>query len=365
MDSLNIEGQARLAKYYMEDSQEQINRIYKIKKYFGNKILLVAHHYQKDEIVQFADATGDSLKLAQIAASNKTAKKIIFCGVTFMAETADILTDDSQDVILPDPTAGCSLADMANSFQVTKAWRYLKDKYGSDIMPITYVNSSSAIKSFVGKHNGVVVTSGNAMKVIKWALQRSKYLFFLPDQNLGRNISLQLGISPDEIALWKPLSEEFIASNSEKIKIILWDGYCSVHQQFNVNQISQLRKTYPEIKVIVHPECTNEVVNAADEVGSTEAIIDYIQQSPLGSRIAVGTDNNLVSRLQHIFPEKQVMLLNPIACSCVLMNRIDLPHLALTMDNLMNRPEELNIVKVNQETSHFAKVALDKMLNLS
>ncbi|MDG6112488.1 MULTISPECIES: quinolinate synthase NadA [Lactococcus] len=366
MDILDIKRQARLEKYYAEAPEEQIERIREIKNHFGDELMIVAHHYQKDEIVQFADAVGDSLKLAQIAATNKTAKKIIFCGVTFMAETADILTDNSQKVIFPDPTAGCSLADMANSFQITKAWKFLKNRYSSsDIIPITYVNSSAAIKSFVGKHNGVVVTSGNARNIIEWALTRGKYLFFLPDQNLGRNISIQLGVSQEALALWKPLSEELIENNPEKTRIILWDGYCSVHQQFTVRQIKNLRNLYPDIKIIVHPECTNEVVNASDEMGSTADIINYIHKSPVGSRIAVGTDNNLVIRLQRLFSDRKVMLLNPIACSCVLMNRIDLPHLALTMDNLIQRPEELNIVKVDNETSHFAKIALENMLKLS
>lgn len=361
----NITEKLKLAQYYDEDPKEQVKRINKIKREFGKDLFLVAHHYQKDEIVQFADATGDSLKLAQVASRNKQARKIVFCGVHFMAETADILTDNDQDVILPDPTAGCSMADMANAFQVTTAWNYLTQKYGTDIMPVTYVNSSAAIKSFVGKKNGIVVTSGNALKVVAWALKKKKRLFFLPDQHLGRNTALKLGIAKSELGVWNPLTDTLLADDPQALKIILWNGYCSVHQQFNVAQIKKLRLAYPDIKVIVHPECKNDVVNAADEVGSTAAIIKYIQQAPLGTRIAVGTDNNLVKRLQKEYTNKKVMLLNPIACSCVLMNRIDLPHLAFTMDSLVNNSADLNVIKVNDETAFWAKKALDTMLNLS
>ncbi|KRL98882.1 quinolinate synthase NadA [Liquorilactobacillus satsumensis] len=365
MNFTKLAEKKKLEHYYTEDPQQQIERIYKIKKHFGKDLFLVAHHYQKDEIVQFADATGDSLKLAQIAATNKEAKKIVFCGVHFMAETADILTEDKQQVILPDPSAGCSLADMANSFQVTKAWNYLEKKYGPDIMPLTYVNSSAAIKSFVGQKNGIVVTSGNAPQIVAWALRHSKHLFFLPDQHLGRNTALQLGVSPGELGVWNPLTETLIAQKPAAVKVILWDGYCSVHQQFTPGQIANLRAHYSDIKIIVHPECSHAVVAAADEVGSTAAIIRYLTQAPAGARIAVGTDNNLVRRLQRRFTDKKIMLLNPIACSCVLMNRIDLPHLAFTLDNLLQDPAALNIIKVDDQTAFWAKKALDKMLTLS
>lgn len=365
MKLANIAEKIKLAQYYDEDPKKQIKRIRQIKQEFGKDLLLVAHHYQKDEIVQFADATGDSLKLAQIASQNKQARKIVFCGVHFMAETADILTEDYQDVILPDPTAGCSMADMANAFQVTTAWNYLAQQYGDDVMPVTYVNSSAAIKSFVGKKNGIVVTSGNATKVVAWALKKKKRLFFMPDQHLGRNTALKLGIDKDEIGLWKPLTNTLVADYPDALRVILWDGYCSVHQQFNVTQIEKLRSAYPDIKIIVHPECRNDVVNASDEVGSTAALISYIKCAPAGTRIAVGTDNNLVRRLQKEYTDKKVMLLNPIACSCVLMNRIDLPHLAFTMDNLISGAADLNVIKVNDETAFWAKKALDTMLNLS
>jgi quinolinate synthase len=281
-----------------------------------------------------------------------------------MAETADILTSDQQQVILPDPMAGCSMADMANSFQLTQAWSLLTSQFDDDILPITYVNSTAAIKSFVGDHGGVVVTSSNAKKIVSWALQRAKRLLFLPDQHLGRNTALALGLTPANIGLWQARANRLQATNPAALRVILWDGYCSVHQQFKVAQIAALRAQYPEIKVIVHPECAHEVVAAADEVGSTAAIIDYVQQAPRGARIAIGTDNNLVGRLIKQYPEKQLMFLNPFSCSCILMNRIDLPHLAWALDQLASG-QPGNVITVNPEIASGAKKALDRMLSLS
>lgn len=364
MTLFNLKEKATFHQYYDENPEDQINRIQAAKAAFGDDLLLVAHHYQKDEVMAFADVSGDSLKLAQIAAENKQAKKIVFCGVHFMAETADILTDDNQSVILPDPMAGCSMADMANSFQLTQAWHDLTQRYGTDILPITYVNSTAAIKRFVGAHHGVVVTSSNAAKIVAWALKKAKRLLFLPDQHLGRNTALSLGIPANKIGLWAAQKNELVADHPADLRVILWDGYCSVHQQFNVTQIQNLKKQDPNIKVIVHPECPHDVVAAADEVGSTAAIINYIKQAPKHSRIAVGTDNNLVGRLKAQTTDKEVLFLNPLSCSCILMNRIDLPHLAWTMDQLMaDKPG--NIITVDPETSLWAKKALDRMLMLS
>ncbi|WP_461218183.1 quinolinate synthase NadA [Lapidilactobacillus salsurivasis] len=351
-------------QYYDEDPADQIQRIRQIKAEFGKDLFLVAHHYQKDEVVQFADARGDSLKLAQIAAENHDAKKIVFCGVHFMAETADILTGADQDVLLPDPMAGCSMADMANSYQLAHCWQALTASYGEEILPITYVNSTAAIKAFVGQHGGVVVTSSNAPKIVAWALRQAKRLLFLPDQHLGRNTALQLGLAPTELGLWLAQENRLQAAAPQQVRVILWDGYCSVHQQFKVSQITALRAQYPEIKVIVHPECAHQVVAAADEFGSTAAIIKYIEAAPRGSRIAVGTDNNLVGRLIKQYPEKKIMFLNPFSCSCILMNRIDLPHLAWALDQVA-AGHEGNVIKVDAQTAFWAKQALDRMLTLS
>lgn len=360
----DLKAKSAFNQYYDENPEAQIQRIYAAKAAFGDDLLMVAHHYQKDEVFQFADAQGDSLKLAQIAAENQRAKKIVFCGVHFMAETADILTTDAQSVILPDPMAGCSMADMANTFQLTQAWAQLTQQYDTDILPITYVNSTAAIKAFVGAHHGVVVTSSNAEKIVAWALKKAKRLLFLPDQHLGRNTALALGIHPDEIGLWQAQQMTLQAAQPNQIRVILWDGYCSVHQQFNVTQIQKLRQQDPLIKIIVHPECSQEVVAAADEVGSTAAIINYLKAAPKNSHIAVGTDNNLVGRLKAQYQDKTISFLNPYACSCILMNRIDLPHLAWTMDQLMAQ-ETGNVITVSAETSFWAKKALDRMLQLS
>lgn len=351
-------------RYYEEDPKDQIQRIYKIKAQFDQDLLIVGHHYQKDEVIQFADARGDSLKLAQIAAENHRANKIVFCGVHFMAETADILTDETQSVVLPDPMAGCSMADMANGFQLTSAWSILTKRFGTDILPITYVNSTAAIKAFVGQHGGVVVTSSNAKAIVSWALKQSRRLLFLPDQHLGRNTALALGLTQNQIGLWQAQENHLDATDPENVRIILWDGYCSVHQQFSVAQIQALRQRFHNVKIIVHPECNQEVVSKADEVGSTAAIIHYIEAAPAGSRIAVGTDNNLVNRLTAKYPDKKVMSLNPYSCACVLMNRIDLPHLAWTMDQLAAGLPG-HVITVPEDTAFWAKKALDRMLSLS
>ncbi len=349
-------------RYYDEAPEAQIARIKAIKAAFGERLLLVAHHYQKDEVVAFADATGDSLKLAQIAANNHTAQKIVFCGVHFMAETADILTGANQSVVLPDPMAGCSMADMANAYQLNTAWQRLTAQYGDSIIPVTYVNSTAAIKAFVGEHGGIVVTSGNAKQIVSWALGQAKHLLFLPDQYLGRNTAMALGVPEAQIGLWDQQAGRLAQPGD--YRIVLWNGYCSVHQQFAVDQITRLRVQYPDIKIIVHSECTHEVVEAADASGSTGDIIHYIQSAAAGTRIAVGTDNNLVGRLIQSYPDKRVMSLNPYSCACVLMNRIDLPHLAWTLDEL-SAGRDANVITVAEKTAYWAKVALNRMLALS
>ncbi len=300
---------------------------------------------------------------ARIAAKNHTARTIIFCGVHFMAETADILTADGQQVILPDPMAGCSLADMANVFQLRTAWDFLQQQYGDTILPITYVNSTAAIKDFVGRHGGLVVTSGNADRIVAWALARSKHLLFLPDQHLGRNTALKLGVPEEQIAMWQPQERRLDAARPDETRVILWNGFCSVHRQFTVDNVRTIRKNHPDAHVIVHPECCREVVEAADQVGSTAVLIRIVREAPAGSRFAVGTDNNLVGRMMKWFPDKHVMFLNPISCSCILMNRIDQPHLALAMDHLaQHRPN--NVIRVAPKTAAGARKALERMFAL-
>lgn len=364
MNLLDTFSAQQIPSFYLDADQKQLQAIIReAKASLGDQLLLLAHHYQKDEVVDFADEVGDSLQLAQLAAKNKTAEHIVFCGVHFMAETADMLTEQNQHVYLPDPHAGCSMADMADPHQLQTAWDMLDTIYPNEIMPITYVNSSAAIKAFVGRHGGAIVTSSNAEKVLKWAFTQKKRIFFLPDQHLGRNTAYHLGIPLEQMALWDQGANRLRAKETEKIRVILWNGWCSVHQQFTVDQIDKLRKNDPDIKVIVHPECPFEVVQAADDSGSTNKIMNVVKNSPKDTHWAVGTDHNLVTRMKARLPQK-ISLINPVACACLTMNRIRLPHLAWTLDSLANnRP--LQPVTVDPKTTGDALRALDKMLALS
>jgi len=273
------------SKYKKMTVEEMEERVSKIKKQLGNKLFIPAHHYQKDEVVQFADATGDSLQLAQLCEQNKAAQYIVFCGVHFMAETADILTTKEQKVLLPDLRAGCSLADMADIYQTEKAWDILQNTFGDTIIPLTYVNSTAAIKAFVGRHGGATVTSSNAEKMISWALTQKERILFLPDQHLGRNVSIDLGIPLVKMAVWNPIDNTFEYNDDiNNAKIILWKGHCSVHENFTVENVRQVRENHPEMKVIVHPECPYETVQASDLSGSTSYIIKTIHEAPSGSQ---------------------------------------------------------------------------------
>ncbi|MFL9650556.1 quinolinate synthase NadA [Exiguobacterium chiriqhucha] len=341
------------------DQMEQ--RIEAIKARLGSRLFLPAHHYQKDEVVQFADATGDSLQLARLAEQMNEAEFIVFCGVHFMAETADMLTRDDQLVILPDMRAGCSMADMADIDQTEIAWEELTDTFGDSIVPITYVNSTAAIKAFVGKHGGATVTSSNAHDIVRWALEAGERILFLPDQHLGRNTAYDLGVPLEAMAVWDPLRERLVyEADIEDVRVILWKGHCSVHEKFNVAQIEALRKNDPERRIIVHPECTFEVVQAADEAGSTSYIIDQIEASAPGTKWAVGTEMNLVNRLAVTHPELDINSLNPYMCPCLTMNRIDLPHLLWALESLETDP--VNIIRVDEETTKWATLALERML---
>jgi quinolinate synthase len=333
----------------------------------GERALILGHHYQRDEVIAFADITGDSFKLAQAAADQSDAEFIFFCGVHFMAESADILTTSNQRVILPDLAAGCSMADMATANQVNECWKQL-EKLGvaSRTTPVTYMNSSAAIKSFTGEHGGTICTSSNAEKSLRWAFEKSEKVLFLPDQHLGRNTAvLSLGLSLDDCVLWNPwkpmggLTEDEIRG----AKMILWRGHCSVHGRFTKESIDELRARIDGIQIIVHPECQHDVVTAADFVGSTEKIIQVVSQSPAGSTWAVGTELNLVSRLAQQNPDKQVLFLDKTVCYCSTMNRIDLPHLVWAMESVL-ADHIVNEIKVDPTTARYSKLALDQMLAL-
>ncbi len=342
----------------------------------GERVFVLGHHYQRDEVIRFADVTGDSFKLARDAAARPEAEFIVFCGVHFMAESADILTSPDQQVILPDLAAGCSMADMARIAQVEDTWDALVDAGIADqVVPVTYMNSSADIKAFCGRHGGVVCTSSNADVALEWALTESEAaerhgadtkVLFLPDQHLGRNTAvLKLGMSLDDCVVWNPLQpggglapEELRAAT-----MILWKGHCSVHGRFSEDVVDDLRAKHPGINILVHPECKHEVVLKADLVGSTEFIIKTIEAAPAGTTWAIGTELNLVKRLADAHPDKQIVFLDRNVCYCSTMNRIDLPHFVWAMESLVDGVV-VNRIEVDPDTERWAKVALDRMLAL-
>jgi len=344
-----------------------VERALKARATLGNRAMVLGHHYQRDEVIEFADIRGDSFKLAQAAADNSSAEYIVFCGVHFMAESADILTSDFQKVILPDLAAGCSMADMASAAQVNQCWNQLtKLNIASKTVPITYMNSSAAIKSFTGKNGGAVCTSSNAERAMRWAFEKGEKILFLPDQHLGRNTAvLKLGLSLADCVVWNPWKPNGGLTDEEikQAKIILWRGHCSVHGRFSLENVKQVRDLLSGVKVLVHPECKNEVVAAADVVGSTEMIIKTVEASAAGSKWAIGTELNLVQRLANENPDKEIVFLDKTVCYCSTMNRIDLPHLVWTLESLV-AGNIVNQIKVEKETAKFAKVALDRMLAL-
>lgn len=364
LETLEQESSVQLPDRYSELSDaEMAIRVGEIKSAFGNKLFMPGHHYQKDEVIQFADAKGDSLKLAKICTERPEAELIVFCGVHFMAETADMLTDDHQTVILPDLRAGCSMADMADIDQTSRGWEIMQETYGDTILPLTYVNSTAAIKSFVGRNGGATVTSTNAKKMLQWAFKQKERILFLPDQHLGRNTAYDLGIPLDQMAVWDPINNEFeYDGDLQNVKVILWKGHCSVHEKFNIQHVDHLRKKDPQINILVHPECTYDVVQAADYSGSTSFIIDTIENAPKGSKWAIGTEMNLVNRLIQENKDKEVVSLNPFLCACMTMNRIDLPHLLWSLEKL-EKGEIVNQIKVPPEIREHAVLALNRMLN--
>jgi len=333
----------------------------------GERALVLGHHYQRDEVIAFADITGDSFKLALAASLQPAAEFIFFCGVHFMAESADILTSPNQKVILPDLAAGCSMADMATLNQVNECWKVLEGLgLAKATIPVTYMNSSAAIKSFTGRHGGTVCTSSNAARAMTWALEQGEKILFLPDQHLGRNTAvLSLGLSLEDCVLWNPWKPMGGLSEKEirQAKVILWRGHCSVHARFTVEAMNEVRKRIPGINVLVHPECQHDVVSQADVVGSTEMIIRTIEAAPSGSSWAIGTELNLVQRLAQDHPDKTVLFLDKTVCYCSTMNRIDLPHLVWAMESIVDN-HVVNQIRVNVEVAKFAKIALERMLAL-
>ncbi|MCU7725717.1 quinolinate synthase NadA [Actinoplanes sp. KI2] len=347
----------------------------------GDRVFVLGHHYQRDEVIQFADVTGDSFKLAQQAAARPDAEFIVFCGVHFMAESADILTKPEQKVILPDLAAGCSMADMAVLGQVQTAWEHFEDlgitaptrggkpqnkTIGNEIVPVTYMNSSADIKGFVGRNKGVVCTSSNAKRALTWSFEQGSKVFFLPDQHLGRNTAvLEMGFDLEDCVLYDPhkpnggLTDEQLRN----ARMILWRGHCSVHGRFTIDSVREVRERVPGVNVLVHPECRHEVVQAADQVGSTEYIIKALDAAPAGSAWAVGTELNLVRRMALAHPDKQIMFLDRTVCYCSTMNRIDLPHLVWALEELA-AGRVPNQITVDEDTAHHARIALDQMLAL-
>jgi quinolinate synthase len=343
------------------------------KEALGDKLFVLGHHYQRDEVIQFADVTGDSFKLARDAAARPEAEYIVFCGVHFMAESADILTSPEQKVVLPDLAAGCSMADMAAISQVEAAWDVLEEIGAAEsTVPVTYMNSTAAIKGFVGRHGGVVCTSSNAKRALDWAFERGQRVLFLPDQHLGRNTAvLQLGFAADDCVLYDPhkrpdgekVGGGLTAAQLRESKMVLWRGHCSVHGRFSLSCVNEVRQRVPGVNVLVHPECTYDVVTAADYVGSTEYIIRTIEAAPAGTAWAIGTELNLVRRLANAHPDKEIMFLDRTVCYCSTMNRIDLPHLVWALEELV-AGRVVNQITVDPDVAHHARVALDRMLAL-
>jgi quinolinate synthase len=366
-DPLSERGVTCAGEIPAASDPELVSRAKAARAALGDRAIVLGHHYQRDEVIEFADITGDSFKLAQAAQAQSTAEFVIFCGVHFMAESADILTSDRQKVILPDLAAGCSMADMATASQVDECWKTLSDLgVAATTIPVTYMNSSAAIKSFTGEHGGTVCTSSNAQSAMRWAFTQGEKVLFLPDQHLGRNTAVQsLGLSLEDCVLWNPWKPMGGLTESEikNAKVILWRGHCSVHGRFSKESIDDVRSRIPEVKILVHPECTHEVVTNADVVGSTEFIIKTIEAAPAGSAWAIGTEFNLVSRLAKAHPDKTIVFLDKTLCYCSTMNRIDLPHLVWAMESLV-AGHVVNQISVDDTVKKFSQLALERMLAL-
>ncbi len=376
MSSVAASGpKLELAAYKSLSNSDLAARIEKVKQHFGPSLLILGHHYQQDEVIEHADLRGDSLQLSQLAATNQECRYIVFCGVHFMAETADMLANrpssldqrkgDRVTVILPDMAAGCSMADMAAIEQVEAAWEDLGQVVDTnDMTPVTYINSAASLKAFCGKNGGIVCTSSNAAKVIQWAFQKSQRVFFFPDQHLGRNTALKMGISSEQMPVWNPFEDDLGGNSQVAIqdsKVVLWQGHCSVHQMFKAEHVHKFRSDIPDIKILVHPECPREVNDLADISGSTGLILKTVESAAPGTKWAIGTELHLVNRLKKEHPEQEIHFLSPVVCMCATMYRIDLAHLCWTLENLAEGCV-VNQISVDEQTAKWSLVALQRML---
>jgi len=364
-----------LKPYKSLSNEELTERIRSVKAEFGPRLLILGHHYQQDEVIALSDLQGDSYQLSQMAAASGECRYIAFCGVHFMAETADILANRPEKlterngehvtVVLPDMAAGCSMADMAAIEQVETAWEEMGEVIdAADVTPVTYINSAASLKAFCGRHGGIVCTSSNAAAVLKWSFERRSRVLFFPDQHLGRNTAKAMGIPLDQMCVWDPHAAELGGNNQEQIeqsKVLLWRGHCSVHAMFRPEHVDMFRTKYPGIKVLVHPECSMEVVDKSDVRGSTSKIIKTVAEAPSGTKWAIGTELHLVNRLKHQHPEQEIHFLSPVVCMCATMYRIDLAHLAWSLENLA-AGTPVNVIHVDEDTAHHALVALERML---
>jgi quinolinate synthase len=360
--------QTPLPDRYRDASPEQLaSWISNAKATLGERLFILGHHYQRDEVMAWADARGDSYRLSVLAQERPAADYIVFCGVHFMAESADVLTGDHQAVVLPDLNAGCSMADMANIDEVTEAWEELGEVLDTDrLVPITYMNSSAALKAFVGSHGGAVCTSTNAREILEWAFTQGEKVLFFPDQHLGRNTGFAMGYDESDMAVWNPrqdlggLTEE----QCQAVTFLLWKGHCSVHQRFRPEHVDAFRAEHPDGIVIAHPECAHDLCEVADQVGSTDFIIKAVAAAPAGATIAIGTEIHLVNRLAAETPDKTVVSLDPLICPCSTMFRIDAPHLAWVLENLV-AGNVVNRITVDEDIAHWARVALQRMLDIT
>jgi quinolinate synthase len=364
-----------LQPYKSLENDELHTRIQAVREALARRLLILGHHYQQDEVIALADLRGDSYQLSRMAADSRDCRAIAFCGVHFMAETADILANRPErlaerrgervTVILPDMAAGCSMADMAEIDQVENCWSELGEVIDTaDMTPVTYVNSAASLKAFCGRHGGIVCTSSNAAAVLDWAFRRSRRVLFFPDQHLGRNTALGIGISTDQMPVWDPHAEALGGNTEEALaasRVVLWKGHCSVHQMFSPAHVDLFRARVPGIKILVHPECPMEVVDKADVQGSTGKIIREVEAAPPGTKWAIGTELHLVNRLKHEHPEQEVHFLSPVVCMCATMYRIDLAHLCWSLENLA-AGTSVNMVRVDDETARWSLIALERML---
>jgi quinolinate synthase len=365
------------APYKSLDNQTLHERISRLRAEMGSRLLILGHHYQQDEVIELSDLRGDSYQLSQMAASSSDCRAIVFCGVHFMAETADILANRPEKlaerggervtVVLPDMAAGCSMADMAAIEQVENCWADLGEVIDTDdITPVTYINSAASLKAFCGQHGGIVCTSSNAKAVLQWAFARRKRVLFFPDQHLGRNTAKAMGIPLDEMPVWDPYQPELGGNTAEAIRrsrVLLWKGHCSVHQMFRAEHVDQFRTKFPGIKILVHPECTMEVVDKADIRGSTGKIIGEVKAAAPGTKWAIGTELHLVNRLKQEHPEQEIHFLSPVVCMCATMYRIDLAHLCWSLENLA-AGTPVNVIHVDPEVARWSLVALERMLEV-